>query len=69
LLILAKSIAEDTGIKFVYIGNMPHLNGENTSCPRCKNLLIKREGFLVTENQLSENRCKFCGEVIPGVWN
>jgi pyruvate formate lyase activating enzyme len=69
LLIQAKSIAEDTGIKFVYIGNMPHLNGENTSCPRCKNLLIKREGFLVMENQLSENGCKFCGEIIPGVWN
>jgi pyruvate formate lyase activating enzyme len=64
----AKRIAEEVGLKYVYIGNVPGHRGENTYCPKCKRLLIRRIGFSVLENNIEKGRCKFCGEEIPGVW-
>ncbi len=68
-LIKAKEIAEKAGIKYVYIGNMPHIQGENTFCPSCKQLLIARTGFSVAENNVVDGKCAFCGESIPGRWS
>ena len=67
-LLQAKMIAERAGIKYVYIGNLPHLQGENTFCPRCNNLLVERQGFDVTTNRLAAGKCNVCGEAIAGVW-
>ncbi|MEM5882044.1 MAG: AmmeMemoRadiSam system radical SAM enzyme [Candidatus Aenigmatarchaeota archaeon] len=54
-------IAIREGIKYVYIGNVFNHKLENTYCPNCKNILIKRVGFLVQEINLNKkNRCKFC---------
>ena len=61
----AKKIAEEQGVKFVYLGNIGEEN--NTYCPVCKSLLIKRRYFEVLENNIKKGRCK-CGEKIPGVW-
>lgn len=68
LLLQAKMIAESAGIKYVYIGNLPHLQGENTVCPHCNNLLVERHGFNVTKNRLAGGKCNVCGETIAGVW-
>lgn len=68
LLLMAKKIAEDAGIKYVYIGNIPQLNGENTICKNCSNTLIIREGFSVLENHVVKGKCRFCNAIIPGVW-
>ena len=67
-LIEAKKTAEDAGLKFVYIGNTHQPNGENTSCPHCKRMIIGRTGFSVTENHVVKGKCRFCGTTIPGVW-
>lgn len=64
----AKEIAEETGIRYVYIGNVSHTNGENTFCPACKNLLVERKGFSVTKNRIAGGKCSFCGEEIAGDW-
>lgn len=64
----AKKIAEKVGLKFVYIGNVPGHPAENTYCPKCKRLLIRRRGYQITEYNLNKGRCKFCGKKIPGVW-
>jgi len=64
----AKKIAEEIGLKFVYIGNIPQHIGENTYCPKCAKLIIKRLGYTVLENKIENNRCYFCGEIIAGVW-
>lgn len=68
LLLQAKEIAERAGIRYVYIGNLPHLRGENTFCPQCHTLLVERQGFDVTTNRLAEGKCCVCGETIAGVW-
>jgi pyruvate formate lyase activating enzyme len=60
--------AMDTGLKYVYVGNVPPGNeGENTYCPVCGRALIKRLGFQVTEyNIVSPGNCKFCGASVYG---
>ncbi len=65
----AAAIARRTGLKFVYIGNVPGHKDENTYCPNCGKLLIARTGFSVTQNNITNGRCKFCQARIPGVWN
>ncbi len=65
----AKRIAMESGLKYVYIGNVPNTDAENTYCPNCKKILIERRGYHVAQNNISNNNtCKFCGEKIAGVW-
>lgn len=64
----AKNIAEHAGIKYVYIGNLQHAQGENTFCPNCHNLLVERQGFNVIKNLITKGKCNVCDEAIAGVW-
>jgi len=64
----AAKIAKEAGIKFVYIGNVPGNNAENTYCPDCNKLIIERKGYTITQNHIVNNSCKFCNENIPGVF-
>lgn len=68
-LLRAREIARDTGLSYVYIGNIPRSTGEDTFCPICGKLLIKRIGYAVLENNIEKGRCKFCGTEISGVWD
>jgi len=43
-------------------------NRENTYCPSCNELLIKRRGFMVVDNRMNHDSCPSCGTKIPGVW-
>jgi pyruvate formate lyase activating enzyme len=64
----ARQIALDAGLKYVYIGNVAGNPAENTNCPRCKKIVIGRKGYFVTENNIADGKCRFCGEEIKGVW-
>ncbi|RKY39530.1 MAG: AmmeMemoRadiSam system radical SAM enzyme [Candidatus Omnitrophota bacterium] len=64
----AREIALSTGLKYVYIGNVPGHKGEITYCPRCGRVLIRRVGYTILENNIIYGRCKFCGEEIAGRW-
>ncbi|MFW9820720.1 MAG: AmmeMemoRadiSam system radical SAM enzyme [Candidatus Thorarchaeota archaeon] len=58
----AYNSAKDIGLKFVYLGNMPSTEYDNTHCPRCSKLVIKRKSLGVQELSLDANgNCKFCG--------
>jgi len=58
-------IAKEEGILYVYVGNVPGHEGENTYCPGCNKLVIRRGGFSIIEWNLDKNnRCKFCGTKI-----
>jgi len=63
----ARRIAMKAGLLYVYTGNLPYEEGNNTYCPRCGKVLIKRSGFYVIENLLERGKCP-CGEKIAGVW-
>jgi len=64
----ARKTAMDVGLKYVYIGNIRH-EGENTYCPKCKKMLIEREGYFVKQNNIANGKCKFCSASIAGVWS
>ena len=65
---MAREIAQDVGLKYVYIGNLPGHDANNTYCSKCGKLLVRRLHFAVLENNVVNRSCKFCGERIPGVW-
>jgi len=67
----AAEIGQEAGLRYVYAGNLPGRVGsmENTYCPACQTLLIKRLGFSVTKNKLTTaGTCPHCGQKIAGVW-
>jgi len=64
----ARKMAQKAGLNFVYTGNLPDEDGNNTFCLECKKLLIKRIGLHVSQNNLINGKCKFCNAKIPGVW-
>ncbi len=68
-LLEAYTIGKETGLNYVYLGNMPNSKYESTYCPKCKRLLIERLGFEILANYLEEGKCPDCQEKIPGVFN
>ncbi|MEM1689035.1 MAG: AmmeMemoRadiSam system radical SAM enzyme [Candidatus Hadarchaeales archaeon] len=62
---MAVEIARKAGVKFVYIGNVPGHEFDNTYCPSCGGLLIERRGFYITEYRVRNGKCPDCGEKIP----
>lgn len=67
ILLKAGKIAKSCGLNYVYIGNIHLGDWENTYCPKCKRLLIEREGFGVISNNLVKGKCS-CGHKIAGFW-
>jgi len=64
----AREIGFEAGLKYVYEGNVPGEGGENTYCPDCKELLIRRLGFSIGEKTIKDGKCPKCGYAIKGVW-
>lgn len=55
------SEARKMGLRYVYIGNVPGHDDENTYCYNCRELLIKRFGVSVEKINLVKDRCPNCG--------
>lgn len=64
----AREIALETGLKYVYIGNI-RSDAENTYCPNCKRMIVERMGYQVNAINIKDSHCKYCGEFIPGMWS
>ena len=63
-----RELALQQGVHYVYVGNVPRHQGNNTYCHNCKELLIERKGYFISTYNLDGNHCKFCNTRIPGVW-
>lgn len=62
-------IGKEEGLYYIYIGNVPGHQYENTYCPNCNTLIIERIGFRVLKINFGEkNNCPSCGFPIAGVW-
>ncbi|MFA6599574.1 MAG: AmmeMemoRadiSam system radical SAM enzyme [Candidatus Omnitrophota bacterium] len=68
----AASIGRESGLHYVYAGNLPGAieGGEDTRCPHCREVLIKRLGYRILEDKLTttKGRCFSCQAKIPGFW-
>ena len=59
-------IHKEVGLNYPYLGNTPGHRYENTHCPNCNELLIKRFSFEILKWNLDKNmRCPACGHNIP----
>ena len=64
----AREIGLAEGLRFVYEGNVRGSGGEDTFCPECATLLIRRSGFSSDMVALEKGRCQKCGTSIAGVF-
>ena len=70
-LLRAAEIGCEAGLRYVYAGNLPGMveEYESTFCHACRTELIKRRGFRVLENRITdEGICPKCGTPAAGVW-
>lgn len=58
----AMEIGREEGLKFIYIGNVAGHDGENTVCPNCKRVVIRRDGYQIGKINVEAGYCTFCGE-------
>jgi pyruvate formate lyase activating enzyme len=65
----ARQAAMDEGLHYVYVGNIPPGDSNNTYCPSCKKLIISRRGYEIEEIRIDNGACPFCGTTIAGVWS
>ena len=64
----AREIALEEGILFVYIGNVPGDEGEDTFCPQTGEKVIDRMGFWILSNKVGSDGMCGNGYKLPGVW-
>jgi pyruvate formate lyase activating enzyme len=58
----AYKIGKEEGLEFPYAGNVPGDDRENTYCPKCGTLIIRRMGFSVIEMRSKDGGCPTCDE-------
>ncbi|HCN19343.1 MAG TPA: AmmeMemoRadiSam system radical SAM enzyme [Planctomycetia bacterium] len=66
---MARRIAQEAGLNFAYVGNVPGHEGEHTYCPGCKEMVIKRVGYTIVKNTILNGKCQNCEHPIAGVWD
>ena len=57
----ACDIGRKAGLKFIYTGNVPGHQGENTVCYSCGKINVNRVGYQTKVSGLEGSRCRFCG--------
>ncbi len=68
LLHKARKIGIQAGLRYVYCGNIPGEEGEDTICPRCGRRVIQRVGFRVIKNDVVGGLCRHCHTKVDGLW-
>jgi len=56
----AYEIAKKSGLRYVYIGNVPGHVYNSTFCPSCNRKVVGRTHFDVIEMNIVDGKCKFC---------
>ena len=68
-LVRAREIALRNGVHYAYTGNLHDKAGQSTWRPKCKGLVIERDGYQLGEWHLdASGHCAHCGERIAGVF-
>jgi pyruvate formate lyase activating enzyme len=62
----ARDIALESGLNYVYVGNVLDAKRASTYCPQCGQRLIRRQWYDIDAYSLEMNQCKFCGYSIAG---
>ena len=66
---MARRLAREAGLKYVYLGNVHDPEAQCTDCAGCGCRLIGRDWHEITDWQLTpDGRCRRCGSPCPGVF-
>lgn len=63
----ACEIGTGAGLQYVYGGNVAGVF-EDTLCPECGQVVIKRQGYRIVKTAMDEGQCHSCGADIAGIW-
>jgi pyruvate formate lyase activating enzyme len=63
----AAGLGRQAGLNYIYLGNVWG-EGNDTHCPHCKKLLIRRQAFGVLDNHIKGGKCAFCKQEIAGIF-
>jgi pyruvate formate lyase activating enzyme len=58
---MARDIGIAAGLHYVYLGNVSEPGLEDTRCPGCGDVLVKRDGYTVVESAGVGGSCPGCG--------
>ena len=61
----ALEVGKQAGLRYIYAGNLPAEDYENTHCPGCGTTVIERVGFSARLVGLEGAKCKKCGTILP----
>ncbi len=63
----ARAIAMETGLRYVYTGNVHDTEGDTTLCPGCKRPLIVRDWYNIRAYAVTDDgHCPHCGAAVAG---
>jgi pyruvate formate lyase activating enzyme len=62
----AREIAQQEGLRFVYVGNVHDVEGDTTYCPSCQHPVIARDWYQIVGSDIVNGRCGQCGTAIAG---
>jgi len=62
----AYEIGKNSGLRYVYLGNVPGAKTESTFCYNCGRMLIERVGYRIVSNAIEDSCCPDCGVKIAG---
>ena len=63
----AREIGHRKGLRYIYLGNV--LEGSNTYCCRCQELVAERRYMGMEKCNLKNGHCPACGAEIRGIWS
>ena len=64
----AAEIGREAGLHYVYVGNAPELDLEDTRCPGCGRVLVQRSGYRVRSWLMPDGVCHGCGRPLEGLF-
>lgn len=65
-LLRARDIGRSAGLHYVYLGNVDVPGGEDTTCPACGAVAVRRTGFSSSVTGLApDSTCTTCGTPLP----
>ncbi|SLM31329.1 conserved hypothetical protein [Desulfamplus magnetovallimortis] len=67
-LIMAYETGKNQGLRYVYTGNAPGLDSENTFCHLCGAMLIRRHGYATQNFVTDSGACPSCNTKVYGIF-
>jgi pyruvate formate lyase activating enzyme len=64
-MLLAERLGRESGLNYVYLGNVLTEEGQHTKCAKCDAVLIRRAGFGRPDLRIAEPSCPDCGRDVP----